>query len=331
MANVAKVNAAQRKNNHLYIVSKLASITVACLADIKGVGLGLKRELIPQIQDLYQQPSISHINFVEIAPENWIGAGGKFARDLAWFVERYPIACHGLCLSLGGPDPLNVAFLRQIKQFLSAHQIPLYTEHLSYCSDAYHSKTGYLYDLLPIPFTEEAVKYVAARIRQTQDILGQRIAVENASFYAAAPISTLSEIDFLNAVLVEADCWLHLDINNIYVNSVNFGFDAHAFLHQIPQERIVYSHVAGHYQQAPDLLIDTHGTDVIDLVWALLDEAYQLFGTFPTLLERDSNIPPLPVLMREVDKIAQIQTKNSAQSHQATGRMNTGLQDISVC
>jgi uncharacterized protein (UPF0276 family) len=311
---------------------------MAGLADIKGVGLGLKRELIPQIQDLYQHPSISHINFVEIAPENWIGAGGKYARDLAWFVERYPIACHGLCLSLGGPDPLNVGFLKQVKQFLSANKIPLYTEHLSYCSDFQQGQAGYLYDLLPIPFTEEAVKYVAARIRQTQDILGQKIAIENASFYAAAPISSLSEIDFLNAVLVEADCWLHLDINNIYVNSVNFGHgqhrdpmkDAQVFLRQIPQERIVYGHVAGHYQQAPNLLIDTHGMDVIDPVWTLLDEAYRLFGTFPTLLERDSNIPPLPVLMREVDKIAQIQANSVTRNYQATG-INTVLQSSAVC
>jgi uncharacterized protein (UPF0276 family) len=289
---------------------------MSTLADIQGVGLGLKRELIPQIQNLYQTSAISNINFVEIAPENWIGAGGKYATDLAWFVERYPIVCHGLCLSLGGPDPLNVTFLKQVKQFLSANKIPLYTEHLSYCSDYQAGKAGYLYDLLPIPFTEEAVKYVAARIRQTQDILGQKIAVENASFYAAAPISNLSEIDFLNAVLAEADCWLHLDINNIYVNSVNFNFDAHGFLRQIPAERIVYSHVAGHYQQTPNLLIDTHGADVIDPVWQLLDEAYALFGTFPTLLERDSNIPPLPILMQEVNKIAAIQTKNNRPADQ---------------
>jgi uncharacterized protein len=304
---------------------------LSTLADINGVGLGLKRELIPQIQSLYQTPTISNINFVEIAPENWIGAGGKFSADLAWFVERYPIACHGLCLSLGGPGPLNVGFLKQVRQFLTVNKIPLYTEHLSYCSDNYHGKTGYLYDLLPIPFTEEAVKYVAARIRQTQDILGQKIAVENASFYATAPISNLSEIDFLNAVLVEADCWLHLDINNIYVNSVNFGFDAHAFLRQIPKEKIVYSHVAGHYQQAPDLLIDTHGMDVIDPVWTLLEEAYQLFGIFPTLLERDSNIPPLPVLMREVDKIATIQANNMTQKHRPAGRMDIGLQADVLC
>jgi uncharacterized protein len=283
------------------------------LADIKGVGLGLKRGLVPQIHSLYQNPLISNINFVEIAPENWIGSGGKPEADLTWFVERFPIVCHGLCLSLGGPDPLNEAFLKQVKTFLAAHQIPLYTEHLSYCSDIQHGKAGYLYDLLPIPFTEEAVKYVAQRIRQTQDILGQRIAIENASFYVAAPISTMDELTFIKAVLEEADCWLHLDINNIYVNSVNFGFDAHAFLRGIPGERIIYSHVAGHLLVQPDLLVDTHGENIIDPVWTLLDSAYELFGTFPTLLERDMNIPALPELMHEIDKIAAYQTRHHLQ------------------
>ena len=122
---------------------------MSTLADIQGVGLGLKRELIPQIQSAYQNPATANIHFVEIAPENWLGAGGKAAIDLGWFVERYPIVCHGLSLSLGGLDPLNVIFLQQVKQFLSANKSPLYTEHLSYCTDNYHGKTGYLYDLLP--------------------------------------------------------------------------------------------------------------------------------------------------------------------------------------
>lgn len=276
---------------------------------LSGVGLGLKRELIPQIQAA-TQAEISNINFVEIAPENWIGAGGKAAQQLDWFVERYPIVCHGLCLSLGGLAPLDTVFLQQVKKFLKQYQLPLYTEHLSYSTDAYQGKQGYLYDLLPIPFTEEAVHYVAARIRQTQDILGQRIAVENTSFYVQAPISSMDELSFLKAVLTEADCLLHLDINNIYVNSINFGFDASTFLRGIPGERIAYGHIAGHYQQAPDLLIDTHGADVIDPVWALLEQAYQLFGTFPTLLERDNNIPPLNLLMHEVNIISDIQQRH---------------------
>lgn len=287
---------------------------MAVISQLQGVGLGLKRELIPQIQALYGQEQIANINFVEIAPENWIDAGGKAAKQLDWFVERYPVVCHGLCLSLGGLSPLNVDFLLQVKKFLHQYSIPVYTEHLSYSTDGFKGEQGYLYDLLPIPFTEEAVHYVARRIRQTQDILGQRIGVENASSYVAAPVSDMSELDFINAVIEEADCLLHLDINNIYVNSVNFGFDPHEFLRGIPGNCIVYSHMAGHYQQTPNLLVDTHGEDVIDPVWALLEDAYQLFGTFPTLLERDNNIPPLNVLIHEINKIADFQNKELRRS-----------------
>ena len=281
---------------------------MAPISNIQGTGLGLKRELIPQLQASYGTSLIAAIDFLEIAPENWIGVGGRAGKNFAWLAERFPLAAHGLSLSLGGPDPLNETFLQQVKQFLDRHQIPLYTEHLSYCSDG-----GYLYDLLPIPFTEEAVRYVAARIRKTQEILERRIAVENASYYVAAPISEMDELTFLKAVLEEADCDLHLDINNVYVNSVNFGFDPHAFLREMPGERIVYAHIAGHDQEAPDLIIDTHGQDVIDPVWAMLKEAYALFGTFPTLLERDTNIPPLPVLMKEVNYIAELQSTHQVQ------------------
>lgn len=280
---------------------------------ITGVGLGLKQPLIPQIQKFYGQEQIANINFLEIAPENWIAAGGKYRAQLDWFMERYPIVCHGLCLSLGGMESLNVSFIHQVKSFLAQHQIPIYTEHLSFCSDG-----GYLYDLLPIPFTEDAVHYVAQRIRQVQDILGQRIGIENASSYVAAPIAEMDELTFLKAVIAEADCLLHLDINNIYVNSINFGYDASALLKEIPGERIVYAHIAGHYQQEANLLVDTHGENVIDPVWQLLHQAYQQFDVFPTLLERDINIPPLATLMSEVDKIATIQqfyTNSSDISH----------------
>lgn len=280
---------------------------MALLSNIRGVGLGLKRELIPQIQALDGQEILRNIQFLEIAPENWLHVGGKYKDQLNWFLARYPMVCHGLCLSLGGLEPLNVAFIKQVKEFLCQHEIPLYTEHLSFCSDG-----GYLYDLLPIPFTEEAVHYVAKRIKQTQDILGQQIGIENASSYVAAPISEMDELTFLKAVIEEADCLLHLDINNIYVNSVNFNYDAHVLLCGIPSERIVYAHVAGHYQQAPNLLVDTHGENIIDPVWQLLETAYQQFGVFPTLLERDLNIPPLTTLVKELDKIANIQQQRGA-------------------
>ena len=276
---------------------------------LKGAGLGLKRELIPQIIVAFEsEPDlIEQISFFEIAPENWIGAGGKYAEQLAWFAERFPLACHGLSLSIGGPDPLNEVFLGQVKHFLNQYQIPLYTEHLSYCSDIQQGQAGYLYDLLPIPFTEEAVHYVARRIKRVQDILECRIAIENTSYYVHAPISEMDELTFLSSVLSEADCDLHLDVNNIYVNSVNFGFDAHDFLHQLPGERIVYAHIAGHDREAADLIVDTHAQNIIPEVWSLLEQAYQCYGVFPTLLERDANIPALPTLMHEVNKIAETQ------------------------
>ncbi|MGA9165274.1 MAG: DUF692 domain-containing protein [Thiobacillus sp.] len=264
----------------------------------KGAGLGFRRELVPALKT--RVPAA--IDFFELAPENWIDLGGAYGRDLRGFTERYPFVCHGLSLSLGGPSPLDEMLLRKTRQFMDAHGIALYTEHLSYCSD-----DGHLYDLLPIPFTEEAVKYVAARIRRAQDILERRIAIENASYYTASPIAEMNELAFIRAVLEEADCDLHLDVNNVYVNSVNHRYDALEFIRALPTGRIVYLHMAGHYNEAADLLIDTHGADVIDPVWTLLDETYRIHGVAPTLLERDFNIPPLAELVREVEHIARLQ------------------------
>ncbi len=262
----------------------------------QGTGLGLRRDFAEEV--LLTPPNV---DFYEFAPENWMRFGGRLGKQFRALTERYPFVCHGLSLSLGGPAPLDEDFLLELKAFLSEHQIRLYSEHLSYCGD-----DGLLYDLMPIPFTSEAVDYVASRIRRVQDILEQRIAIENISYYAA-PGKEMQEIDFLNAVLQEADCGLLIDINNIHVNSVNHGYDANAFLCAIPGERIVYAHIAGHYVEAADFLVDTHGATIIDPVWKLLDSAYDRFGVFPTLLERDFNIPPLAELMQEVETIRSIQ------------------------
>ncbi|GMR18095.1 MAG: DUF692 domain-containing protein [Gammaproteobacteria bacterium] len=266
---------------------------------VHGTGLGLKRTLMGP---LAENPP-AQIDFLEVAPENWIGIGGKFGKQFRKFTEQYPFLAHGLSLSIGGPAPLDKSFVRQVKTFLDEHNIRAYSEHLSYCSDG-----GHLYDLMPIPFTEEAVHYVADRIRQVQDILERRITMENISYYAA-PGQEMTEIDFINAVLDEADCDLLLDVNNIYVNSINHRYDAEAFLKSLPAERITYFHIAGHYQEAEDLLVDTHGAAVINTVWDLLDKAYQHFGIVPTLLERDFNIPPLAELLAEIDQIAEAQKK----------------------
>lgn len=266
---------------------------------VHGAGLGLRRSLMSSLADQATHP----VNFWEIAPENWIGVGGRHGKFFCELTEKFPFICHGLSLSIGGPSPLDEAFLQRLKRFLKEHQIRYYSEHLSYCSD-----DGHLYDLLPIPFTEEAVHYVADRIRRAQDILEQCIAMENVSYYAA-PGKKMEEIDFIKAVLQEADCDLLLDVNNIYVNSINHRYDAETFLRQLPAERIRYIHVAGHYQEAEDLIVDTHGADVIDPVWQLLEKAYQHFGVIPTLLERDFNLPPLTELLEEVDIIRKLQSK----------------------
>lgn len=251
---------------------------------------------------LADQPP-SQVSFYEVAPENWIGVGGRYGKQFRAFTERYAFICHGLSLSIGSPAPLDETFIHRVKHFLDKHRIRAYSEHLSYCSD-----DGHLYDLMPIPFTEEAVHHVAGRIRRTQDILERRIAMENISYYAA-PGQEMDEIDFINAVLEEADCDLLLDVNNIYVNSINHGYNAEQFLYALPAERVVYFHIAGHYEEAQDLVVDTHGSDVIDNVWDLLEKAYAHFGVVPTLLERDFNIPPLPELLTEVDQIVDLQDK----------------------
>jgi uncharacterized protein (UPF0276 family) len=264
---------------------------------VRDAGLGLRRSLLNQI---VESPP-KNVSFYEVAPENWITIGGKSGRQFRSMTESFDFVCHGLSLSLGSTDPLDETFVLEVKKFLAGHGIKLYSEHLSYCS-----KDGHLYDLMPVPFTEEAISHVVARIKRVQDILEQHIAIENVSYYAA-PGQEMEEIDFFNAVVDESNCKVLLDINNIYVNSVNHGYDAESFLKAIPAHRIAYAHIAGHYVEAEDFLVDTHGADVIDPVWKLLAKAYELFGVFPTVLERDFNLPPLQELLKEVDTIKTIQ------------------------
>jgi len=263
-----------------------------------GAGLGLRRGLMAAMLELPE----AALDFVEAAPENWIGAGGRFGRQFSAIAERFPLFCHGLSLSLGSPAPLDTRFLEEVRDFLDRYEVLSYTEHLSYCSD----DRGHLYDLMPIPFTPEAVTYVSGRIRQVQDVLGRRIGIEPVSYYAA-PGQEMSELDFVNAVLREADCDLLLDVNNLHVNACNFGYDPLAYLYGLDGARTVYMHVAGHYRQAPDLCIDTHGAPVIDPVWSLLRAAYARFGVRPTLLERDFNFPPMAELLAEVEQVRALQ------------------------
>lgn len=266
---------------------------------VTGSGLGLRRDLLDPLESNFPQG----IDFMEVAPENWIGIGGKLGKRFRKLTEKVPFVTHGLSLSIGSPAPLDEKFVGEVKHFLDEHNIRCYSEHLSYCSDQ-----GHLYDLMPIPFTDEAVHYVADRIKRVQDILERKIAIENVSYYAA-PGKEMDEINFIKNILEEADCDLLLDVNNIYVNSVNHHYDPIKFLQALPGERVAYCHVAGHFNEAEDLIVDTHGADVIDPVWDILDKAYELFGNMPTLLERDFNFPPMDELMQEVHTIRNLQNK----------------------
>jgi uncharacterized protein (UPF0276 family) len=261
------------------------------------VGLGLRREMLDEL--LEHVPK--QIDFLEVAPENWLKLGGRFKKQFKTLTDANNFVCHGLSLSIGSPEPLDIEFIKSLKVFFDQHNIKMFSEHLSYCSGQ-----GHMYDLMPIPFTEEAIAHVVPRIKQVQDILERSVAMENVSYYGA-PGQELSELEFTTEILEQADCKLLLDVNNIYVNSINHGYDANTFLAGLPTKRIAYGHVAGHYNEANDLIVDTHGADVIDPVWELLDKAYKVHGVFPTLLERDFNIPEINVLTKELDIIIQLQ------------------------
>lgn len=269
------------------------------MKQLSGAGLGLRREMTESLAEGLSE----QVDFWEVAPENWIPFGGRYEEQLKRYTAQGTFVSHGLSLSIGSPEKLDLNFVQQVKRFLDQHDILFYSEHLSYCSGA-----GHMYDLMPIPFTAEAVAHVVDRVQQVQDILQRPLLMENVSYYAA-PGQEMSELEFTQQVLSQSGCLMLLDVNNIYVNSVNHGYDAVEFLNAIPTDKIVYAHIAGHYDEADDLLIDTHGADVKDDVWQLLDNAYQVHGVFPTLLERDFNIPPMAELLQEVQKIKDLQAK----------------------
>lgn len=294
---------------------------------LQGAGLGYRRDLA---DDFLNLSSNNAIQFMEVAPENWVKMGGVARYKFDQAAEKYPLAVHGLSLSLGGQAPLDRELLKNTKALMTQYNSTFFSEHLSYCECE-----GHLYDLLPMPFTEEAVKHVAQRIRYVQDFLELQISLENTSYYLHSPTSTMNEVEFLNAIAQEADCGIHLDVNNIYVNGVNHGLlDPYVFLEQVDVKRVNYIHIAGHdeehsaaqvvedlegesfnkikgaYRHLPELLIDTHGEAVKGTVWDLLEYAYQRLPVIPpTLLERDFNFPPFAELYAEVEHIAQLQQK----------------------
>lgn len=262
------------------------------------VGIGYRKDFAEE----FLQSNILDPSFIEVAPENWIGIGGFWKKQFLKVLEKYPLFTHGLSLSIGSPDELDFDFLRKVKIFLNETNSKIYSEHLSYakCDNAH------LYDLLPIPFTYDAVKHVSKRIKTVQDLLERKIAIEIVSYYT--PIAPeLKEIEFINMILEEADCELLLDVNNVYVNSFNHQYDAKAFIDQLPMGRVSYIHMAGHEKVSDTLIIDTHGEAIIDPVYDLFEYTmHQLKRDVPVLLERDFNIPELQELQIEINRLSAI-------------------------
>lgn len=262
------------------------------------VGIGFRKDFA----DEFLNSTTLHPDFIEVSPENWIGVGGYWKKMLYKALDKYPLFTHGLSLSLGSPDELDLPFLKKTKQFLKDTGARLFSEHLSYakCDNAH------LYDLLPMPFTEEAIRHVSQRIRQVQDVLGDRIAIEIVSYYT--PVAPeMDEIEFVNGVLELADCRLLLDVNNVYVNSFNHHYDAKAFIDALPLDRIRYIHMAGYEQVEEDLILDTHGQPIANPVYDLFGHVMsKLNDEVPVLLERDFNMPELSELQQELDRLASI-------------------------
>lgn len=261
------------------------------------IGVGYRRKMTNALLD----GSDIHPEFVELAPENWIDVGGTWKQRLNRVADKYPILCHGLSLSIGSPDPLDMDFIKKLKAFLDEYQVPLYSEHLSYskCDNAH------LYDLLPIPFRQDAVDHIVERIKIVQDVLERPLVLENVSYYT--PVAAeMTEIEFINAIVKESGCQLLLDVNNVYVNSFNHSYDAHEFIDSLPLESVGYMHMAGHRKIRPDLIIDTHGSEIIDPVYDLFDYTVARTNPVPVLLERDFNIPEMAELDRELSRLKAI-------------------------
>jgi uncharacterized protein (UPF0276 family) len=260
---------------------------------ITGSGINLMSKHHKTI--LETQPAV---NWFEVHPEHYFRRhGGLILQNLERIREKYPITFHGVGLSLGAIAPLDWQYINDLKRLIQQFQPAWFSEHISWAS----GESRHFHDLIPLPHSEEAVLHIAKRIREVQDFLGERILVENISSYMAYAASELTEAEFISAVLVEADCYLLLDVNNLYVNSVNHGFSALKALNQIPSERVKQIHLAG-YSDRGSYLLDTHGQKVHQSVWHLYQAAINRLGNVPTLIEWESNVPDFAVVKAEADK-----------------------------
>jgi len=270
------------------------------------VGIGYRKDFSKE----FLSSEILKPDFVEVAPENWIGIGGYWKQELKKVLDKYPLYCHGLSLSVGSPEGIDVAFVKQVKQFLNETRAVLYSEHLTFSK----VDNAHLYDLLPIPFTQDAINRVVENINQVQDILGKRLILENGSYYTVLE-AEMTEAEFINEIVNRSDCEMLLDVNNVFVNSFNHNYDAKEFITKMPLEKVKYIHMAGHYQVNEKLIIDTHGAEIIHPVYDLFDfTMQQLQLDVPVLLERDFNIPQLSELQTEITNLQNIK-KNALKTN----------------
>lgn len=257
-----------------------------------GFGVGLRSV---HYQHILSQPT--RVDWFEVLSDNYLHTRGRPLEYLEQIAERYPVALHGVGLSIGSTDPLDRAYLSELRTLRDRVRARWVSDHL--CWTGVSGRFGH--DLYPLPFTEEALRHVAQRVRQVQDLLGAPLVLENPSTYLEFRGATLSEAEFISALLAESGAGLLLDVNNVYVNAHNHGFDPHEFLRQLPLERVVQLHVAGH-SQAEGYLADSHGSPVASAVWQLLAEAVRLGANAPLLLEWDADIPPFGELERELEQ-----------------------------
>ena len=266
-----------------------------------NIGLGFRREIANEFLNGNIQP-----DFIEVAPANWIDLGGYWGDVFRKVNEKYPLILHGLSLSIGSPEEPDWNFLNKLKTIIKEFNVEIYSEHLSFAK----MDNAHLYDLLPIPFKEDSIKHIVKRIKQVQEFLEMPLAIENVSYYT--PIdSELPEDEFISRIVKESGCNLLLDVNNVYVNAFNHGYDTHEFISNMPLDKVVYLHIAGHHKLNENLIIDTHGENIIDPVYELLDYTLgKMKHRVPVLLERDFNFPEMDVLKREMQNLKNIYTKH---------------------
>lgn len=267
----------------------------------EGIGLGLRSPLAKELFAPGAAPKA--LRWLEIHPENYLDRGGHYETLLGQARANYPLLTHGLTMGFGQVDRFDARFLRGLRAFLADLRVPFHSDHLCFAA----VDGVFAHDLLPLPFHAEAVSVCVDRIHEAQDALGLPIAIEHISYYVTPPGSVMRELDHLNEVLLRADAKLLLDVNNVYVNAMNHGFDARAFIDELPLERVVQMHVAGHYVREDGSRIDTHAEPVCEEVYALFEYALEkLRRPLPVLLERDDNFPPFSELCREIARLDDI-------------------------